>query len=301
MTEEIRQQWLNPVWINSSKTTYTYTGTDLTATLLQYWNGASWIDYAYGSTTYSGGFKVSSQGSTWNPSTLSWDSTNRNFWSYTGSRLDTFTSQKWDTLSLEFENNSRYINVYSDTNLMASISQTWLGSAWQNTNGIVYNDLPSGKLNTRAHMNWNISTNEWDSTSRGHFFYNSYDNHLETHYEQWKSTYWDTADIITKVHFYYDDELKTSIKPSDNPFHTLSVYPNPATGADHVYVDFRVQNTDPVQITIFNTLGQTIYSVKETGSIGDHLVEIPLQHLSPGTYFIRVSGKDGNQVIKLLR
>jgi hypothetical protein len=69
----------------------------------------------------------------------------------------------------------------------------------------------------------------------------------------------------------------TATVADDNYFKNLRIYPNPTKN-----MLFIRGNELPVQITIYNILGQELISVKNTN-------KIDLQYLSTGVYTVKVS------------
>ena len=69
-----------------------------------------------------------------------------------------------------------------------------------------------------------------------------------------------------------------------------SVYPNPTGSFSHVSV--RVQQSMPVTVALYNTLGQRIHLVHDgTMGAGTHELNVPTDRLVPGVYYLRVTSK----------
>ena len=73
--------------------------------------------------------------------------------------------------------------------------------------------------------------------------------------------------------------------------HVMSIFPNPASDKVTVYYSLQVKDaTRASQFVIADVLGKTIVQIPLKESEG--MVEIPVQHYSPGIYFcMMTSGK----------
>lgn len=70
----------------------------------------------------------------------------------------------------------------------------------------------------------------------------------------------------------------------------LNFYPNPAS--NNATIDVVLNETSKLDISILNTVGQTIYSTSVNGNVGSNKVDLNLNNLSSGLYFYQV--KIGN-------
>jgi predicted extracellular nuclease len=78
---------------------------------------------------------------------------------------------------------------------------------------------------------------------------------------------------------------------------TLKVYPNPGKGQYSVEIDSKVANS--YRVAVFNTVGKMVYQKQ----FNDHSVKqtINLTDQNDGIYFLKVTGKNTNKVIKLIK
>lgn len=80
-------------------------------------------------------------------------------------------------------------------------------------------------------------------------------------------------------------------------FTNLKIYPNPA--CDHISVCFTNNQTEDINIQTFNQLGQEVKSLtKNPGFTKDQNLNINLEALQPGVYFIRLSDETSNGSIQ---
>ena len=81
--------------------------------------------------------------------------------------------------------------------------------------------------------------------------------------------------------------LPTSVDELLHMGPTLQVYPNPTIG----YVTVVCSNLDgPVTLTVFDTQGKVVHRILVTGTGRTSNVELDVEHLVPGLYFIRAEG-----------
>lgn len=93
--------------------------------------------------------------------------------------------------------------------------------------------------------------------------------------------------------FYSNCEWKTSFTGELNVESGVSVYPNPATG----YFNLEVQNNAAKNITLFNVVGDLVFS-KE---IDRNLIRIEISSLPKGLYIIKVYGDGWISQKKLIK
>ena len=88
--------------------------------------------------------------------------------------------------------------------------------------------------------------------------------------------------------------LSTSIKPTTKPLSTISIFPNPSNG---LFTISNTINTDKFEVTIINTLGQTVIQeyLKNTKQ-----TFLDLSKLSKGIYYVKVTTDEGTQLFKLI-
>ena len=78
----------------------------------------------------------------------------------------------------------------------------------------------------------------------------------------------------------------------------VNVYPNPSSSTAYVALDFTSEAT--VSITVYNSIGQKVMQVNPEGSFTSKVVELNLQNLQSGNYFIHVEGNNGVAIKKLV-
>ncbi len=81
---------------------------------------------------------------------------------------------------------------------------------------------------------------------------------------------------------------------------SLIMYPNPAT--DHFTLQFALLESSPVQITLLDVQGRIVNRIldQQLMSEGSHVIEVDLEGLAPGIYFLRTMLEGQAGVEKLL-
>jgi len=88
----------------------------------------------------------------------------------------------------------------------------------------------------------------------------------------------------------------SSVEPSQ--FHLAQNYPNPFNGTTSIA--FELQAESPVQLSIFNPLGQVVATFEIMGNSGRNQVTWDAQGLSSGIYFYRLESGSLSQTRKLV-
>jgi hypothetical protein len=84
-------------------------------------------------------------------------------------------------------------------------------------------------------------------------------------------------------------QLTLDVKSLDPGNSSLSLYPNPASNTLTITSSDEIAN-----ITITNLVGQVVYCHE----YNEEKVQVSVEGLAAGVYFVRVGGKDGSVLIK---
>jgi len=81
----------------------------------------------------------------------------------------------------------------------------------------------------------------------------------------------------------------TGIKTAENsPVHDINLYPNPTSGQS--VITYNLVNAAPVDIEIYNTLGQKMQTVQTGNQIeGNHKISFDMSQFNNGLYFISIN------------
>jgi hypothetical protein len=85
----------------------------------------------------------------------------------------------------------------------------------------------------------------------------------------------------------------TAVNEIEQNWNSLYLYPNPTSGK--ITIEFELQGSAEVAISIYNTLGQRIYSAMEQGGNGIRTKAIELAELAKGVYIVQV--KQGDWIV----
>lgn len=86
-----------------------------------------------------------------------------------------------------------------------------------------------------------------------------------------------------------DDKIITTLGFTSNE---IKVFPNPTI--DHVEVHFFMAGTGKARLTLFNNVGQLVYSKELTIYNKGSMEKISMTRLTPGTYMLHIMVNDNN-------
>jgi hypothetical protein len=90
----------------------------------------------------------------------------------------------------------------------------------------------------------------------------------------------------------------TGILPTMVSNTSVNVYPNPATNTAFVALDFAGETS--VTISVYNITGQKVMEVIPQGTAASRVVELNVETLAAGNYFVHVQGNSGIAIKKLI-
>jgi PKD repeat protein len=78
-----------------------------------------------------------------------------------------------------------------------------------------------------------------------------------------------------------------SVAGSGRQSNLITSYPNPVTGSS-VNLQVKMQQAGAIQLTIYNTSGNIVYTAVQSGGAGNNRVTIPTSSLQRGQYFVEI-------------
>lgn len=93
-------------------------------------------------------------------------------------------------------------------------------------------------------------------------------------------------------------DLSVSIEENENISNT-SIYPNPFSTS--TTIEFELDGKSNIQITVYNSIGETVYQLEDHFEQGSHKVSWAPGHLPEGLYFAVLKSEDGVTVSKMLK
>ena len=81
-----------------------------------------------------------------------------------------------------------------------------------------------------------------------------------------------------------------SVEENENNKRNLTIYPNPSS--NEIIIEFEQNNSENIQITIQNVLGQTVYSESMRASIDKQTKILDISSLQNGLYFVQLKDHD---------
>lgn len=106
--------------------------------------------------------------------------------------------------------------------------------------------------------------------------------------------------VRSKAVTYNNKVVSTSVKEKAKVFSGVSLYPNPAN--DNCRIVFKAENSLQANIQLVNQVGQSVKSVKSyTIMPGENIINLDLEDLASGLYYLQVRTADGMHVEKLVK
>lgn len=108
-----------------------------------------------------------------------------------------------------------------------------------------------------------------------------------------------------KVSVSYDvitfDTVIGRVDVNENSLVWGNPYPNPAANGSVITVPFRNTQMQGATVTMVNTLGQVVQEINYNNVVaGSHRIEVPVQNLTPGVYFLRLNSPSGSVVKRVV-
>lgn len=273
--------------INLVKHDYLYSGGRLTNQIISKWINSSWqsdslYTYSYSSFPF--------------PDTV-------NYYFYNNNNIAVSNSR-----SLVYKNNFGKDSVH--------IFQNYNSSVWNNVIGKFFTRNQNQQIISILYYEWYID--HWEGSEYFDTQYWSYNSlGLLTYYETedtWSIhqrfiTYDSVNNINVEIvgtsslsgHLHSDSINYSYIRLSNHPFlenFDFSIYPNPVSTSLTILIFSNGMHTHTIDI--YNTLGQLMLSENIELSENYSKLEIPLNGLSQGLYFLKVSNIDSKKVKKFL-
>ena len=337
ITGQITEYWSGTSWVLSTNNLYFYSGTNtLDSEIQQIWGGTSWVPVAEDVYTYISGHLVEDEYLVWNGLTnsfgassqknyyydpvsgnkinetdISWGSgvpvnTAEYSYTYTGTnQLATTTYSTWNGAG--WDPSSKTSNTYDTTgNLTNTLHQTYSSatSTWVNTNMYSYSGFIGTTKNpsTGLYQNWDTAGGgQWDNVMQYSYAYNSTYNQLVSSIgESWNIVgHFEFALNDPKVSYYYETYNSSSSNVSVAPIAAgtdgANVYPVPAQNMLHV--DLNWSKAQTASISIYDMTGRVVN--EWTSDFGtQYFSAISVNHLASGTYFVKIIGAQGQQMVK---
>lgn len=200
--------------------------------------------------------------------------------------------------------NEQYINVtvsgefVADVNLgnlklSVYITEDGLAGAQAGASNYTHNHV------VRDALSATIGDDVFTSTTAGSTFSKTYTYRLN---DSWKPenckviafvNNWDPQNVNNRevLNTEFIDVSALSVDIDENNLNNLSIYPNPANNVVNVYAP------GMEKVEILNSLGQVVYN----SNMVNTEMQINIESLTEGIYFIRVSGAQGSKAQKLIK
>ncbi|OSZ78175.1 hypothetical protein CAP35_07905 [Chitinophagaceae bacterium IBVUCB1] len=318
--EQLYQNWntTTSTWDNNIRYVNTYTGSNLTNSLRQSWNGTAWVAINEDSYTYAGGNLITKLFRTWDVS--AWKNYSRSTYSYYGSgKLKADSMEQWYPHLNNWRNQTKTTHTYNAANATDSILllHDWDTVALNWRNAWVYNYVfnGAGKVIGDTTRIWNIAGSNWDyygaatavnDTSYFRYDWNkltssfinserstsSYNSNQQLTY--WRKENWNTATSAwgmsnDRSNKYYYTLVGVGVNEVDKEITVCTVYPSPAS--EYIKLNVSWKTLQATKVAIFDMQGRLLRQWEEPAAKQIDRT-IPISDLPNGIYTIQLHGKE---------
>jgi len=222
----------------------------------------------------------------WDQSRNVWAYAREQNWYYNAARADSiYLQQAYDSASSQWNYIYMAIQLYNADTLVDSIFQaSYSKNGWDTTQLDIYSYDNYRNEILDLQLYHDSATGIWDTVSKTTFVYNIYNEAIFSE----TFTYFYSWLPENATYFHYQDYTAGLPGPVANN-NMLQLYPNPSNNI--VQVNATLPNDEPVQLTLYNILGQQVWSWN-AGTAKGISAQIPVSNLPAGVYTLTVE-QDG--------
>ena len=210
-----------------------------------------------------------------------WFNSIRNSYTYIDGEESSFLRQNWNTNINDWVNSYQIFHeLDEDGNPLKTTYQDWIIDAWVNRSMVNSNYDENGNQIFFVDQIW-VDT-AWQNRNQNMQTFDEYDNRIT----QWTQV-WDTTavDWVNSTHYTYYYDMFSNTEEMIDPIQ-VKLSPNPNSGDFQLSFDPDLFSSDPVQIIIYNQLGQAVRQWK-LNQVNSPL-EINQKGLAPGMYYLNI-------------
>ena len=185
LTESIDQEWINSVWENISRYTYTYDSSNTNyLTTIEAWDNNQWVNETqYWPTLDENGNLIEEIYKAWVDN--NWVNSERYLYGYDANEKVTVeTSQAWNTS--DWINSNRTVYTYANNNLTEKLYQQWNNTDWLNVDRYQYTYVDNNLTETLFQQ----FIGGWNNVSLIENTYDNQNNLIETLNKRWETNDW---------------------------------------------------------------------------------------------------------------
>lgn len=280
----IEQKIVNGVWVNQTKTEYSYDYLTVPAGVQTYqWDGNEWQLYSR---------YIHIKWADWN-----------------ARKMANYTLQNWKENNW---GNERRVTTHFNGKNYTATTELWENEEWANSIKETYS-----RTETIEELIFEIWTaGEWEKVEKFESTYYNNGNLAGVKYNTWSETHWEvemafffdltynlTNDVTEMIIRYWDPALPsiqnvskyvfsdflrfTTDVPEVGNLHNVNVFPNPVSSNFTIQIDDnKITN---YQVNIVNLAGQTVFS----NSYSDSSISVNIEGFTPGMYLLNVKSDEG--------
>jgi hypothetical protein len=184
-TSSVVQTFDGSTWTNANQTLTAYNGDGTVNTITQQeWQTSLWVNRLISTFTYSGGMPTTIISQTW--SGTAWVNYTRLTLAYSGANLATMTTELWQTSA--WVNSSKTTYTYSGAHVTETVIQAWQASAW--VNQMRFTSTYNGSGDETQSITYMWQTSSWVTTYKDDYSYDGSHNEILDVSSTWAVTLW---------------------------------------------------------------------------------------------------------------
>ncbi|WP_298237968.1 T9SS type A sorting domain-containing protein [uncultured Algibacter sp.] len=294
LTQEIYKFWdnINMVWVNISKSEYSYDGDGNNDIKTNYTHATDWVLSSQELKTYNGdNLVIENILQLWNSNMVDWVNDTRSTHAFNGSLItkDEFFSwngvDDWnimgDSKSTYTYNGSLVTEILSETN----IANTYTNSSKQS---FTYNGT---LLDENLNEDWDDISSSWVKSTRSVYTHGVNDQWDEIIFYDWINSAW-VENFKTK-YFWSEKALSTN----KTEFENAKTFPNPTQ--DFVNISLASPTKENSELLIYNTEGKQLS--KSEINKGTQYISFNINNFKNGMYFIKVISQEQITTFKVIK
>jgi hypothetical protein len=270
VTSILDQNSVNNEWVNSSQTTYTYSGNNCTELLMQDWVNETW------------------------------ETTHRTTYEYDGEGNNIVSISETFIMGISIK--SKTINTFENGLKVTELNQSLEGTEWVDVSKSTYTYNESRQQTQFVSEQWTGA--EWMYTINGLYTYDGNGNNTEILTQIWQNDAWVNFMKVTINYQQTTDVEEAAISNQPISFRLFQNYPNPFNPSTKIKYSIPYIGTHRgvfVQLKVYDILGNEVaVLVNEEKPAGEYQAEFNAANLPSGLYLYRLQSGNYSETKKML-
>ena len=331
LTSKTNQYWdtTTATWINSTKSLYFYTGSNLSTIVWQTWGGSNWVNVSRNVYSYDlSNHLYQDQKQTWNSTTVAFDPSSQKTYYYdaSGNLLQTigqtyvsatstysftdkfdyaYDTHNWLTSTTyavwngaSWDNNYMYSNTYDTAgDRTQQLYQTYSASTstWNNVTLNSYSNFTSMMPMNEVDQVWDATgTGFWKNSIKYDYTYNGFNQLTSSVAESWNvAGFYEHANGDPAANYYYATYTTSGVNDV-NANGTVNIFPIPAQNTVNIKLNWNEAQAFTVTISDINGRVVRQWSVPSTTQ---YTTSVAVDGFATGNYIVKINGTKA-QIVK---